>query len=82
MKISDFIVLNDKEKKDILLHQGVLVGKRRTNKNIVFLFHLHNYYIELLCNLRSRQAEEVCVLTSENLLSPYLEAISLESLSD
>jgi hypothetical protein len=80
MNLSDFIVLNNEEKNAVLLHQGVLVGKRYSEDLTIFLFRLHNFYAELVCNVRTKKVEEFRALTSEKPLHPYLEAISLEGL--
>ena len=42
MRLSDFILLGEKEKKFTVLHQGILVGKREKDDRKVFLFQLEN----------------------------------------
>lgn len=54
MKLSDFIMLNQKEKTYTLLHKGVLVGKRKKPEQIIFLFRLHNFYVETFCNTKTK----------------------------
>ena len=80
MKLSDFILLNVDEKKCILLHDGVLIGKRTMEDNIVFLFQLENYYVESYCSTESRSVEEYRAFTDVKPLHPYIEAISLDDL--
>lgn len=82
MKLSDFILLGDKDKETILLNNGVLVAKRRSGGSMIFLFRLHSLYAELVCNINSKGVEEFRALTSEKLLQPYLEAISLDGLEN
>ncbi|HJW16092.1 MAG TPA: hypothetical protein VJ499_03185 [Flavisolibacter sp.] len=80
MKLSDFILLNEEEKKFAVLHLGVLVGKRQLYGQMVFLFQLDSYYVETYCNWHSKAVEEYRVSDNIRTLSPYLESISLEGL--
>jgi hypothetical protein len=80
MKLSDFILLNEEEKKLTVLHLGVLVGKRQLYGQMVFLFQLDNYYVETYCNGRSKAVEEYRVSYNIETVSPYLESISLKGL--
>lgn len=77
MKLSDFIALNHEDKKGILLHEGVLVAKRRTEDCILFLFHLENFYVESMYHVNTKALAEVRAFISDELLQPYLESISL-----
>jgi hypothetical protein len=80
MRLSDFILLNESEKKDIVLHLGVLVAKRSYPDKMVFLFQLENYYVEAFCNQANKAIEEYRVFKSLSLLSPYLDSIAIDSL--
>lgn len=80
MKLSDFILLNEDQKKGTLLHEGVLIGKRNSNDCLVFLFQLQNYYVESYCNIHSKSVEEFRAFTQLEPLHPYLEAIPLDDL--
>ena len=80
MKLSDFILLNEEEKKFTVLHQGILIGKRNNFNYMVFLFQLDSYYVETYCNLSSKAIEEFMVFDSVKPLTPYLEAIPLDDL--
>jgi hypothetical protein len=80
MKLSDFILLNEEQKKGTLLHEGVLIGKRNSQDCLIFLFQLNNYYVESYCNLQSRSVEEFRAFTHLEPLSPYLDAIPLDDL--
>jgi hypothetical protein len=80
MKLSDFILLDEEEKKTIVLHEGILIGKRNNYEYQVFLFQLESYYVEAYCNLVYKTIEEYRVFYNTNLLKPYLEAISIEDL--
>jgi len=80
MKLSDFILLNEEEKKLTVLHLGVLVGKRQFYDQMVFLFQLDSYYVETYCNVHNKAVEEYRVSDNIRTLTPYLESISLEGL--
>ena len=80
MKLSEFILLNEEDKKMAVLQEGVLVAKRSNTDYMVFLFQLKSYYVETYCNLESRSIEEYRVFVNLSPLHPYLETISLEGL--
>ena len=58
MRLSDFILLNEEEKKLIVLHEGVLIAKRNSLESLVFLFHLGSFYVETFCNIDNKSIEE------------------------
>lgn len=80
MKLSDFIMLNEEEKKLTVLHQGILVAKRNNSNLIVFLFQLEGYYVETYCNRENKAIEEFRIFDDTRLLNPYLETISINDL--
>jgi hypothetical protein len=80
MKLSDFILLAAEEKKWVVLHQGVLVGKQKTDDMMIFLFRLPAYYVEMYCRRDSKAIETFHVFDSVVPLSPYLESIEIGDL--
>ena len=80
MKLSEFILLNEEDKKMAVLQEGVLVAKRSNSDYMVFLFQLNRYYVETYCNRQNRSIEEYRVFDNLSPLHPYLETISLEGL--
>ena len=80
MKLSEFILLNEEEKKFSLLHEGVLIAKRKDGNCLVLLFQLENYYVETFCNRANKQIEEYRAFNDTNTLHPYLNLISIEGL--
>jgi hypothetical protein len=80
MRLSDFILMNEDEKKFTVLHCGVLIAKRNNIDRKIFLFQLGSYYVEAYCNPESKAIEEYQVFENVNLLRPYLEAISIDHL--
>jgi hypothetical protein len=80
MKLSDFIMLSEDKKKFILLHQGVLIGKRKRSGSIIFLFHLQGFYVETYCNTTTKDVIHYTAFTHTKLLQPYLETIAIDDL--
>lgn len=80
MKLSEFILLSEEEKKKILLHQGILIGKRVVSGQMVFLFQLQTYYIEVYCDLEDKNVKEYLAFEGTTPLQPYLETIAIDHL--
>ena len=80
MRLSEFILLNEDEKKSTVLHQGVLHAKRSSFESMVFLFQLGSYYVEAYCNPANKAIEEYRMFENTDILTPYLEAIPIDNL--
>ena len=80
MRLSEFILLDENEKKSTVLHQGVLLAKRGGSDYMVFLFQLGSYYVEAYCNPANKAIEEYRMFENIEALQPYLEAIPLDEL--
>ncbi len=80
MRLSDFIMLNEAEKKSTVLHEGVLIAKRSEINCMVFLFQLGSYYVEAYCNPENKAIEEYVAFGNTKWLTPYLEAIPIDNL--
>lgn len=80
MILSDFILLPEDQKKNILLHQGTLIGKRKNAESQVFLFQLDLFYVEIYCNLQTKLVTEYRQFEKISLLNPYLDDISIDHL--
>lgn len=80
MRLSDFILLNEEEKKQTVLHEGVLIAKRKHSESLIFLFHLGNFYVETFCNTGNKAIEEYRVFDTTKPLFPYLDAIRIDEL--
>lgn len=80
MKLSEFILLSENEKKVILLHTGVLVGKRKSEDSCMFLFQLDHFYVEMYGNLVDKRVHEYRTYTDVEKLTPYLDSIELDGL--
>jgi hypothetical protein len=80
MKLSDFIMLSDDQKKTILLHLGVLIGKRKNIEQTIFLFRMENFYVETFCNTQTKGVTQYRMFEHTSLLQPYLESIAIDEL--
>ena len=80
MRLSDFIVLDQEEKKLMVLHQGVLIGKRKKTGLIIFLFQLQNFYVETFCDTDTKGVTQYQAFAHTKLLQPYLEEIPIDDL--
>lgn len=80
MKLSEFFALDEARKKQAILHEGVLVGKRLSAAHFIFLFQLENCYVEAYCNRLSRDIEEYRVFDRLDPLQPYLDELEIDDL--
>lgn len=77
MKLSEFIVLPQQEKRFTVLQEGVPIAQRLLEKQMVFLFQLPHFYVETYCNVESKDIEEFRAFYKAEHLQPYLDAISI-----
>lgn len=80
MKLSDFILLSEEEKKVAVLHEGVFIGKRKEAASVIFLFQFQNFYVEACFNASNKNIEEFCMFEQTSLLQPYLDHIPIDDL--
>ncbi|MGN6616778.1 MAG: hypothetical protein ACTHJ5_06335 [Ilyomonas sp.] len=80
MKLSEFILLSETDKKSAIMNKAVGLAQRTYGNQIVFLFQLENYYVEAYCNVTSKAIEEYCILPDTNSISHYLESIPIDEL--
>jgi hypothetical protein len=80
MKLSEFILLNEVDKKCAVMNNAVALAQRTYPDVIIFLFQLEDYYIETYCNIANKTIEEYRVLPDTNAIGHYLEAIPIDDL--
>jgi len=80
MKLSDFIMLSEEQKKHTVLHQGVLIGKRKKTGYLIFLFRLDHFYVETFCNTKTREVTRYHMFDHTTMLHPYLAEIAIDDL--
>jgi hypothetical protein len=80
MKLSEFIVLDEQAKKSAVLHDAILLAKKREKDSIVFLFQLDGYYVEAYGDYEKKQVHTYTAFNNINLLQPWLESIPIPDL--
>ena len=80
MKLSEFMLLTQEEKRTTVLQEGVPIAKMEILNYIVFLFQLPNYYVETYCCQETKEIREYRVFHNAEHLTPYLEAIPIHHL--
>jgi hypothetical protein len=80
MKLSEFIGLPEDHKRSTVMTQGVAVAKKLHDDRLVFLFQLHEFYVETFCCLKSKEIMEYRVFQNTKQLDPYLESIQIDYL--
>jgi hypothetical protein len=80
MKLSEFILLNEVDKKCAVLNNGVALAKSSSPDFIIFLFQLEDYYVETYCNISDKTINEYRILPDTNAIKHYLEAIPIDDL--
>jgi hypothetical protein len=80
MKLSEFMLLNEDDKKNAVMNHAVALAQRTSQNVIIFLFQLEYYYIEAYCNKATRAIEEYRVLPDTNAIEHYLAGIQIDDL--
>ncbi|MDB5232343.1 MAG: hypothetical protein JWN76_3148 [Chitinophagaceae bacterium] len=80
MRLGDFILLNENDKRSGILHEGILVAKRTTAKEFIFLFQLATFYAEIHCSLADKSVIEYRAFKNTDELAPYLVSIPIDEL--
>jgi len=79
MKLSEFMLLNEVDKKRAV-YNAVALAKRTYPDVIIFLFQLGDYYIETYCSVANKRIEEYRILPDTNAIRHYLEGIPIDDL--
>ncbi len=80
MRLSEFIALPEDHKRSTVLTQGVAIAKRQLANQQIFLFQLHEYYVETYCSIQTKEILEYRVFGNTKQLAPYLERIEISHL--
>jgi len=80
MKLSDFMLLNERDKKGAIMNNAVALAQITYPDSVVFLFQLEDYYVETYCNPANKAIEEYRILPDTNAISHYLDAIPIDDL--
>jgi hypothetical protein len=80
MKLSEFIVLNEVDKKCAVMNNAVALAQRTYPDLVIFLFQLEDFYVETYCNIVEKTIDEYRVLPDTNAIKHYLDAIPIDDL--
>ncbi len=80
MKLSEFIVLTQEEKRFTVLHEGVPVAQRPFLEYMIFLFQLPGFYVETFCCTTTKEVKEYRVYHDAAHLIPYFNSIQIDDL--
>lgn len=80
MKLSEFIVLNEAEKKHAVMNYAVALATRTSPGFVIFLFQMNGYYVEAYCNIGKKTIDEYCILPGVNAIGHYLQCIPIDDL--
>lgn len=80
MTLSHFNRLCEKEQRNALLYNGVLIAKRNYSSYTITLFQLNNFYIEIWCTKKGHDIGLVRAFDSTDELDPYLHDINVGEL--
>ena len=80
MTYTEFKTLDKFMQVDMALEEGTIIGKRIENDDLLVLYHLHNFYIELWYLHDLSEIYSIRHTEGDALLEPYLEAIDISEL--
>jgi hypothetical protein len=80
MKLSEFMLLNEVDKKCAVMNNAVPLAKSTSLDSVIFLFQLGDFYVETYCNIADKTIDEYRILPNTNAIKHYLDAIPIEDL--
>ena len=81
MTLQQFANFNSLQQMNTLYNKGVYLGKRRYNNRVIFLYQIDSFYIEVFFNPERNKVVKLRSFSSTNLLSPYLDQMSIKHIS-
>ena len=80
MTLDDFILLPDPQQVDILYKQGVFIGKRRHEEQIVVLYQLESFYVEIFYRKYRSFISEINYSNLVGIIDLYPQQVNLQYL--
>lgn len=77
MRLSEFFQLDTGDQIKSILHDGVLVSKKRTEASFAFLFQLEGYYVETIWNVEDKRLMEIRTSTETSSIDEHLQGIEI-----
>jgi hypothetical protein len=82
LSLSEFINLPPELQFDDLHKHGVYIGKRRVHKQVIVLFQLHGFYVEVHYKQYRKTIDHIITSATTEILQPYLDQINVRDLND
>ena len=80
MSYYQFDLLDDRMKGQFIWKHGICVAERFYKCFKVYLFQIHNYYVEVYFNMDFQAIQYVRSFEEQDELQPYLENIDISAL--
>jgi len=80
MKLYDFSLLTDYEKKQIIYEQGTYIGKRKINGQTLVAYQVEDFYVEISFTVYRKHISRISCFHSTTRLEPYLMQMDIEEL--
>lgn len=78
--MSEFQKLDGNEQLTILYNEGVYLGKRREENQVVLLYQLEGFYAEVFYRIYRQYTSRIHLSCCTSILDPYLEQFDVEDL--
>lgn len=78
--LKEYASLSSQLKLDILFKAGVYIGKRKVNDQIVVLYQLNDFYVEVAFISYRCLIDYIIVSNDMKILKPYLDQVSISAL--
>jgi hypothetical protein len=82
LSLAEFNDLPDELKFDILHKHGVYVGKRKDGNQIIVLFQLHGFYVEVFYTQYRKIVDRIFTSDNPEILQPYLNQINIKGFNN
>ena len=80
LNLVGFKQLSQKMQLDLLYNDGVHVGKRNVDGDVVILFQLYGFYVEVYYTDYRKEVKQLISSESADILQPYLQQIPIRDL--
>lgn len=77
---AEFNELSDEQQLRLLHRDGVYIGKRKLEEQMIVLFQLYGFYVEVYYRQYRRVVERLYVTTEADVLQPYLNQVNVRDL--
>jgi len=80
--LSEYNELSQDQQFEMVHHDGVYVGKRKVGKQIVVLFQLYGFYVEVYYKHYRKHVDHTITSDSTDILQPYIDQIQVGSIGN